>query len=120
MNRVFVLRSDGAKQHAINFIKGLDQSKLYELVVRIHKAKRSESQNARYWAILGIVASDTGHSTEELHEHLKREFLGFEVVSVMGKEYERVKSTTRLDVKAFAEYCDRVEAWAAVDLGVQL
>lgn len=120
MNRVFVLRSTEARQHAIDFIEGLDSSKLYELVVRIHKTKRSESQNARYWAILGIVAADTGHSTEELHEHLKREFLGFEVVSVMGKEYERVKSTTSLDTKQFAEYCDRVEAWAVVDLGMGL
>ena len=120
MNRVFVLRSTEARKHAINFIEGLDSAQLYELVVRIHKDRRSKPQNSRYWAILGIIASDTGHSTEELHEHLKREFLGFEVVSIMGKEYERVRSTTRLDVKAFAEYCARVEAWAAVELGGQL
>ena len=118
--RNFVLRDEGVRLRAIDFLRALDLTTCYELTFRLFKAKRSTEQNARYWAIVGIIASDTGHTADEIHEFCKREFLGFTVVSVLDREVEVVKSTANLKTKAFAEYCERVESWAATDMGVRL
>jgi hypothetical protein len=120
MNRVFVLRSSKERGHVIDILQGLDLSQRYELVLRLHKSRRSKSQNARYWAIIGVIAADTGHTAEELHEYCKREFLGLEVVHIFGKEHERTRSTTGMNTKEFSDYCERVEAWAVSELGVEL
>lgn len=118
--RIFVLRDAGIVDRAIDYLHGLDLAKRYEMVVRIHKTKRSADQNARYWGILGIIAEDTGHSSSEIHEWCKHEFLGWDVVCVMEKEIQIPKSTTRCNTKQFADYCTRVEAWAASEMGVKL
>lgn len=59
-------------------------------------------------------------------EHFRSEFLGFEVVTCINpltgrKSRRRVrKSTEDLGVRAMADYIDRVIAFAATDLGVQV
>lgn len=59
-------------------------------------------------------------------EHFRSEFLGFEVVTCINpftgrKSRRRVRiSTEDLGVRAMAEYIDRVIAFAATDLGVQV
>lgn len=118
--RTFILRDGGVRERAIEFLAGLDITKLYEVVIRIHKSKRTRDQNARYWAILGIVESETGHTANEVHEWCKHEFLGFDVIEIFGARVEIPKSTTGLNTKQFAKYCERVEAWAVSELGVRL
>lgn len=59
-------------------------------------------------------------------EHFRSEFLGFELVTCINpltgkKSRRRVrKSTEDLGVRGMAEYIDRVIAFAATDLGVQV
>lgn len=59
-------------------------------------------------------------------EHFRSEFLGFEVVTCINpltgkKSRRRVRiSTEDLGIRAMAEYIDRVIAFAATDLGVQV
>lgn len=59
-------------------------------------------------------------------EHFRAEFLGFEVVTsinpLTGKKHRRrVRvSTEDLGIRAMAEYIDRIIAFAATELGVQV
>lgn len=59
-------------------------------------------------------------------EHFRSEFLGFEVITCVNpmtgrKSRRRVRvSTEDLGVRGMAEYIDRVIAFAATDLGVQV
>ncbi len=92
---------------------------------------RSVQQNRYYWGpCLGEISEQARvlgqrYTTEAWHELFKRQFLGFEVrkVEVAGRKRPTVirslRSTSTLKVKAMSEYLDKVQAFAASDLGVQ-
>jgi len=65
-------------------------------VVQIHDSNyRSNAQNRRYWLILTILAQETWHTKEELHEVFKLMFLE--------------SDTTRTVVWIHADYTNRLE-----------
>lgn len=66
---------------------------------------RSDNQNRYYWGIcLSLIADETGHTTEEIHEVMKRKFLPRKFVSFAGVTEEVPKSTTTLTTKEMEEY----------------
>lgn len=91
---------------------------------------RSLQANRYYWAVCLREISEQAtiggqrYTVDAWHELFKRQFLGYEVVKVRvaGKKrptiIRRLRSTTRLKVKAFGKYLDEVQAFAATDLGV--
>ena len=76
--------------------------------------KRSLSQNALYWAYLGIIEYETGNNSDDLHELFKRTLLPPKFITVMGKEIKIPKSTTELSKLEFGEYMDKISAECGV------
>lgn len=118
----FILRNDDILINAIEYLNGLvlDEDKPVELVIKDHKKKRTEDQNALYWSWLRIIGKETGDSTKALHAFYGDEFLPKEEASVFGKKVLEIKSTTELGVKGFTEYLQSVESHAASFLGINL
>lgn len=64
-------------------------------------------------------------STEAWHELFKRQFLGYEIkkIQVAGRRRKvvsrRLRSTAGLKVGPMSKYLDKVQAFAATDLGVR-
>lgn len=87
--------------------------------------KRSNPQNARYWALLHMIAAQitpngTHYSPQTWHYYVKSRFLGCDdVILPNSKVLVIPRSTTTLDVREFNEYMEQVEAWAA-ERGVYL
>ena len=85
--------------------------------------KRRDQQNRRYWAMLTEVEQKLNiegqqYGTGTWHEYLKGTFLGWEEKRMPdGRIFTQPISSTKLTVKEFARYMERVEAWA-VSLGV--
>lgn len=85
--------------------------------------KRTSLQNRRYWGngVLAQIAEQATvngnlYSTEVWHEQFKRMFIGVEELpngQVIGK------SSAALNTAEFCEFCDKVEAYAATELGVR-
>lgn len=85
-----------------------------EVTVEKHRSQRSNQQNRYYWGVvLNIIANETGHSTEELHEIYKRMFLPRKVIKYREREFPVPSSTTDCDISDFHEYIERVRAEAA-------
>lgn len=96
-----------------------------------HEDDRSLQQNRFYWGpCLREIAEQARiegqrWTAEAWHELFKRMFLGYEIkkVHVAGKRrpvvIRRLRSTTGLKVKAMGAYLDKLQAFAATDLGVQ-
>ena len=85
---------------------------------------RTVEQNRRYWALLTAIAEipvDGRRYTNEVwHEHFKRELLGYEYQRMPDGKRRRVpRSTARLSVKKFAEYMERIQAFAAQEFGME-
>lgn len=93
-------------------IDRLDPTRLWVITAREFKAKRSNQQNARYWAFLTAYGEYLGYTRDEMHDICKYKFLR-EVVEVNGEEVIKLKSTPKTTTKEFAEYCEMCEMWAA-------
>lgn len=75
---------------------------------------RTTKQNRYYWGVvIDMIAGHTGHTPEEVHEAMKMEFLGRRFMSFGGKEIEVSKSTRDQDTLEMTNYIERVRAFAA-------
>jgi hypothetical protein len=91
-------------------------------VLKIERRKRTKPQNRRYWGN-GVLAQIAAQATvngrmfhaKVWHEMFKRMFVG--VIELPNGDVSG-KSTAELTTVEFAEFCDRVEAYAATELGV--
>ena len=91
-------------------------------VLTVTRRKRTKAQNRRYWGngVLSqitqqAVVNGKQYDAEVWHELLKRKFIGVIELpdgSVQGK------SSTDLTTAEFSDFCTRVEAYAATELGV--
>jgi hypothetical protein len=79
--------------------------------------RRSNPQNARYWALLHEIASQLMQrkfGVEAWHLFFKSQFLGCDdVKTIYGKRLVIPRSTAGLDVAEFNDYMTKVEAFAA-------
>lgn len=85
------------------------------ITVKPYKKIRSMNQNAYYWGvILTIIAKETGHTPEELHEIYKKKFLQTTAIQFKdGKTYDVAISTSLLKTDEFGRYIDRIIADAS-------
>lgn len=86
---------------------------LVEVVVRKRVKKRTDEQNAYYWAVvIPILAQHFGYNEEEMHVALRLKFLRRE------GELATARSTTELSTIEFVDYVDRIVVWAAMEYEV--
>ena len=89
----------------------LDDKKFYDISIREHKDSRSIQQNKRYWALITELGSFLGYDTEEMHQMMAYKYLSYKN-ELLGDEVVVVPSTTKLRIKEFNEYYDKVEKFA--------
>lgn len=92
------------------------------LVLTCGLRKRTPKQNKRYWGkgVLAQIAEQATvngrlFSAETWHRQFKRQFIG--LIELPNGEFDG-KSSADLNTAEFCEFCDKVEAYAATDLGV--
>ena len=96
----------------------LDLSKAYEVEIKPFAFNRSTQQNKRYWALIKELGSFLGYDEREMHELLKYKFLSYKQ-EMLGDEMVVIPSTSKLTIKEFVEYLEKVERFA-VSLGFTL
>ena len=133
--RTFVLRTQEHAQGLWAFLKAnaspmAEQGQPLEVRVSVYKAKRSLEQNALHWALLTQIAEQTWvagrqYDAEVWNEHMKRELLPEETARGVKKwrflpNGDRVlaMSTSDLNTSEMSTYVEKLQAKAAVELGV--
>ena len=133
--RTFILRGPEQWQSLSAFIRSnagpmAAQGQPLEVRVSVHKAKRSSEQNALYWVLLTQISEQAWvagrqFAPEVWAEHMKRELLPEETARGVKKwrhlpNGDRVlaMSTGDLNVSEFSTYVEKLQAKAAVELGV--
>lgn len=124
--RLFILREEKNAQALWSYLKSCwracaEEGKPLAIEVKPYQSKRSKEQNARYWALLHVIAEQAWPEGRQYpdhvwHEHFKRTFLG--LVDLPNGQTMGI-STTTLTVPEFAEYMTKVEAYAGQELGVE-
>ena len=115
-----IIRDDDIRQRALDFIAGLDLDTPWELTVKRHVKKRSLEQNNLYHQWVGVIAGETGHSHDEVHEWLKAEYLAPRMVEINGKTQQWRPTTTKLTTKEMGEFMDQVYVFGTSQLGLML
>lgn len=145
--RKLVVRNEQDRRHAAYIIEHLDVSdeNPAEVVFRPWRSTRSGQQNALYWKWLSIIAEETGHSKDDLHEQYKQKFLvpilirdSQEFADMVAKvknlrrkglreEADTMRtlivlnmSTAGLNVGQFTEYLNEIEQHAHHVMGIVL
>ena len=126
MLKVFVIREKRILENVVQFLNSnweamARSGKCLTVECKEEKAKRSNEANRYYWQLLHQVEEQAWvegrqYSSEVWHEAAKRRFLG--LVDLPGGASMGI-STTTLSTREFAEYVEKVTAWAALELGVQ-
>ena len=123
--KTFILREKAHAQSMWDYVKqhAADQARAGKpLVVTVaeHKQRRSNDQNARYWALLTEIAESVQmdgkwFSRDVWHEHMK----GLFAPNVEGPSGLLPISTTQMNTEQFSTYCNQIEVYAAQELGVE-
>ena len=96
----------------ISKLKELDQEQLWSVTVKPYKSIRSLDQNDYYWNLVAELANYFGlKSKTEMHEVLLYKLLS-EEKQIKNLKVMTVGSTTKLNVKEFNEYLDKVKDFA--------
>jgi len=96
----------------IGKLKELDQDKLWSVTVKPYKSTRSLDQNEYYWKLVTELADYFGlKSKDEMHEVLLYKLLS-EEKQIKNLKVMTIGSTTKLNVKQFNEYLEKVKDFA--------
>lgn len=117
----FQISTERNRQTVIDYIRKLPQGKEYDVQIIRHKETRSMDANRLYWLWLKVIAEDTGHDKDEIHEEFKSRFVGTETIrGFYGFTAVRPVSTAKLDTAQFSQYMERVKVFASAGLGIVL
>tara|TARA_R110000787_G_scaffold12678_6_gene40767 strand:+ start:764 stop:1147 length:384 start_codon:yes stop_codon:yes gene_type:complete len=118
----FVINSDKDKQSLINYLKELGSD--YIVNVKKQRNNRSNMQNNYYWAcIVQPLSNELGYFPDEMHDTLKIKFSSeWQRIEINDKivGLQTVKSTAKMNTKAFEIYTDQIRIWALTELGIRL
>lgn len=101
------------EDEALFFEKNYDK----EVLIEPLKRRRTMSANRYLWVIYDLIAEHTGHTSEDIHEAMKLQYLKKRWITLKGRNVEVPGSTKLLDTYEFSIYLERVMAEAA-DLGI--
>lgn len=116
----------------INFNDQDSKSRLYSILTKLqgdhnilikkHRLKRSNPENRYYWGVvIKILCSEFGYFQEEMHELLKRLFLGYEKANRITGEIERFcKSTKELSTQEAEDFYEKIRVWALTEYSIYI
>lgn len=114
-----IIQDEKTRSAAIDLLSRLDLKKRWRFTLVKYVKRRSLDQNARYWAILVLIAKETGNDQEMIHEALKVMFLKPETITLGDRTFQ-VWTSRNKNTPDFATYMNQVEGYAASEYGVQL
>ena len=116
----YTIRNDGTQARCIKDISDLEFDKPHEVIIKPYKHVRSVEQNNLLHSWIREIANETGHTVEEIKDHICAEFLGTkDYVGLDGEHKSRVVATSELSVEEMSALIERVTELGAL-IGAQL
>lgn len=107
-------------ERAALIVAGLSPAKPWRITIAPYRSKRSPEQNSLLWAIYEEIARETGNEKQDIHEAMKARFLDRRFLKLGDESLPIPASSTALDTMEFSEFVEKVQAFAAQELGIQL
>jgi len=115
----YAIYDEPSRSKVTRVLMKLNLEKKWMVEVKPYRHTRSTAQNSYHWAVsMNILAGETGHTPQEMHDFLLGEAFGTEEYDVMGNTHTRpLKSSTELDTMQFSAWDEWIRAWAMTELG---
>ena len=111
----YIIRNDGTQARCIKDISDLEFDKPHEVIIKPYKHVRSVEQNNLLHSWVREIANETGHTVEEIKDHISSEFLGTkDYVGLDGKPRSRLMTTSELNVEEMSALIERVTELGAL------
>lgn len=91
----------------------------YVVSIERKTTRRTLSQNALLWMWLSCIEDETGTPRNDIYNYYCTLYLT-EPVEIMGRTEMVTSSSSRLDTARMAQFLDRIQAHAALELGIIL
>jgi hypothetical protein len=119
--QVLILDTEPKRERAAKIVSQLPIEKPLKLTVEPFRARRSNTANARLWALHQRAADFTGMSAEEMHEIALCRFYGYEEKKIGGivRQIPIERSSTK-NTADFAKFMEATEVWYIQEFGVFL
>jgi len=91
----------------------------YTLTITKRRTKRSVEQNSLMWMWFNCIENETGTSKQDVHDYCCRAF-NYRVVEINGKQEKVAGGTSKLTTVTMTDFLNKVQAWAASELGIIL
>lgn len=96
------------------------EGKYVDIEVKIYRKKRTLDQNAYWWGVvMQTLSENTGYEKEEMNDLIESMFLSKEL-EIEGVVYTVPGKVKNLSTVEFNELKERVQRWAAIDLGIDI
>lgn len=125
--QTIVLRTDADAQALWDLLKAqwrpaATNGKPLSVSVATYRVKRTDSQNKRLHALVSEISEQAvlggkRYDTEAWKEYFRQAFIGVE--ELPGGSVRGI-STTSLDIGEFAEFMNKIEAYAVQELGIDI
>ena len=111
----YIIRTDSSQAACIKDISNLDFTKPHEVIIKPYKHVRSVEQNNLLHSWVREIANETGHTVEEIKDHICAEFLGTkDYVGLDDKPRSRLITTSELNVEEMSALIERVAELGAL------
>ena len=126
MKETFTIVDAQVRDRAAEVVLRLTFDPLHEVVVRVKRKDRSLAQNNTLHMWCGQISQAVYEShgkfypPEHWKEWLKQLFLGQETIVMGKKTLTRTCPTSKLNVKEFADFLDKIDHYSGSQLGVSL
>ena len=108
------------KRAVMAYLDRLPEGKTYNVTIARHRERRTMDQNRLLWLWVNCISDETGQDKDDLHEYFKQKFLGLDTKTLWGVQVYKPVSTASLDTLQFTQYLERIRAFAAAELGIEL
>lgn len=116
----FRISASKDKEAVKTYIDRLPEGKRYDVIVKLHREKRTLSQNNLFHLWCSCIADDTGEDKTRIKILLKEMFLGYKEYGLFGRKTFSLPSTSDLDTQQMSEFMNKVQVWASAELGILL
>lgn len=120
--QTMIVDTEQKRERAAKIVSLLPVTKPLKLTVEPFIARRTNTQNARLWALHTKAAEHIGCAPADIHEDMLCEHYGFTEVRMPSGQIKRIpneRSSTK-DVKKFARFMEFCETFYITQFGIWL
>ena len=105
---------------AIKLIHDLNPAYPWEVTVKRYRKPRSNPANAYHWGVIvKVICDETGNESNDIHEYLLGEHVGWVEYEVLGTVKKRPSRRSHdMNVEDFEKFNEYCRSFAASNLGL--